>query len=93
MGLNQNVIVSPMEGEALKEAIDKDDEQQLYKVLQQHAEMDCIDLIINNLYDGLKGRSCLHRYHRKRSCVSELFDKHGNFVLIFLTAGRVSVEG
>ncbi len=72
-----------MEGEALKEAIDKDDEQQLYQVLQQHAEMDCIDLIINKLYDGLKGRSCLHRYHRKSSCVCELFDKHGNDVLIF----------
>ncbi len=52
--------------EALKKAIDEDDAQQLYEVLQQHAEMDRIDLIIENLYDGFKGRSCLHMYHRKK---------------------------
>ncbi len=51
---------------ALKTAIDKDDAQQLYEVLQQHAKRGRIDAIIDNLYDGFKGRSCLHRYRRHK---------------------------
>ena len=49
-----------MEGK-LKQAIERDDAQELYEVLQQHAKMGCIDLIIDKLYDGFSGRSCLHR--------------------------------
>jgi hypothetical protein len=52
--------------EAVKQAIDKDDAQLLYEVLQQHAKMGRIDLIIDNLYDGLRGRSCLHWYLRHK---------------------------
>ncbi len=52
--------------EAVKQAIDEDDAQQLYEVLQQHAKMGRIDLIIDKLYDGLRGRTCLHRYQRKK---------------------------
>ncbi len=52
----------PLE-KAVKQAIDEDDAQLLYEVLQQHAKMGRIDLIIDNLYDGLSGCSCLHRYH------------------------------
>jgi hypothetical protein len=48
---------------AVKQAIDEDDAQQLYEVLQQHAKVGRIDLIIDKLYDGFKGCSCLHRYH------------------------------
>ncbi len=51
---------------ALKQAIEKDDPERLYEVLQHHAEMDRIDLIIDNLYDGFKGCSCLHRYRRHK---------------------------
>ncbi len=56
----------------LKQAIEEDGAQRLYEILQQHAKM-CrmeLELIINKLYDGLGGCSCLHRYHRhKPSCV------------------------
>ena len=48
--------------EAVKRAIDEDDAQQLYKVLQQHAKMGRLDSIIDNLHEGFRGRSCLHRY-------------------------------
>ncbi len=56
---------SPLE-KVLKQAIDKDDAQQLYEVLQQHAKMGRIDLIIDKIYDGLSGRSCLHRYRQHK---------------------------
>jgi ankyrin repeat protein len=62
---------SPLE-KAVKQAMNEDDAQQLYEVLQQHAKMGRIDLIIDNLYEGFKGRSCLHRYHRRKtSCVCQ----------------------
>jgi hypothetical protein len=55
---------------ALKTAIEKDDAQQLYEVLQQHAAGG-IDSIVDRVYDGFTGNSCLHRYRRhKPSCVS-----------------------
>ena len=56
---------SPLEI-ALKTAIDKDDAQQLYEVLQQHAKRGRIDLIIDNLYDWFRGRTCLHRYRQHK---------------------------
>jgi hypothetical protein len=58
---------SPLEI-AVKKVIDEDDAQQLYEVLQQHAKMGRIELesIIDKLYDGLRGLSCLHRYHRHK---------------------------
>jgi ankyrin repeat protein len=56
---------SPLE-KAVKQAIEDDDAQQLCEVLQQHAKRGRIDLIIDNLYDGFKGRSCLHRYRRHK---------------------------
>ena len=46
---------------AVKQAIDEDDAQLLYEFLQQHAKMGRIDFIIDKLYDGFSGRSCLHR--------------------------------
>ena len=49
---------------AVKQAIDEDDAQQLSEVLQQNAKMGGIESIIDNLYDGFRGRSCLHRYRR-----------------------------
>ncbi len=52
---------SPLE-EALNKAIDEDDAQQLYEILQKHAKMGRIHLNIDDLYDGFKGCSCLHRY-------------------------------
>ena len=52
--------------EAVKQAIDKDDAQQLYEVLQQHAKTGGIDSIVDKLYDGFKGKSCLHRYRRHK---------------------------
>jgi hypothetical protein len=52
--------------EAVKQAIDKDDAQELYEVLQQHAKGGRTDTIIDKLYDGFKGRSCLHRYRRHK---------------------------
>jgi hypothetical protein len=58
---------------AVKQAIDEDDAQLLYAALQQHAKMGRTDLIIDKLYDGLRGRSCLHRYHRQSICVFEHF--------------------
>ena len=51
---------------AVKQAIDDDDAHQLYEVLQQHAKMGRIDLIIDKVYDGFKGCSCLHRYRRHK---------------------------
>ncbi len=45
--------------DALKQVIDGDDAQQLYELLQQKGP---IDALIDKLYDGLRGRSCLHRY-------------------------------
>jgi signal recognition particle protein len=51
---------------AASRAIDKDDAQQLYEALQQHAKGGRIDLIIDKPYDGFKGRSCLHRYRRHK---------------------------
>ena len=58
--------------QAVKQAIDADDAQQLYEVLQQHAKGGRIDLIIDKVYDGFRGRTCLHRYHRyKPTCVCE----------------------
>ena len=60
---------------ALKQAIDEDDAQQLYEVLQQHAKRGRTDVIIDKLYDGLRGRSCLHRYRvHKYLCVCELLE-------------------
>jgi ankyrin repeat protein len=55
----------PLE-KAASQAIDKDDAQELYEVLQQHAKMGRLDLIIDKLYDGFKGCSCLHRYRRHK---------------------------
>ena len=52
--------------EALKQAIDEDDAQQLYEVLQQHAKGGRTDVILDNLYNELRGRSCLHRYRRNK---------------------------
>ncbi len=55
---------------SVKQAIDEDDAQELYEVLQQHAAGG-IDSIVDRVYDGFKGNSCLHRYRRhKPSCVS-----------------------
>jgi Tfp pilus assembly pilus retraction ATPase PilT len=51
--------------QAVKQAINEDDAQQLYEVLQQHAKRGRIDVIIDKLYEGFLGRSCLHRYHRQ----------------------------
>ncbi len=71
--MNRSVV--PLE-KAMKQAIDEDDAQQLYEVLQQHAKMGRIELesIIDKVYDGLRGRSCLDRYRRhKPSCVCEHF--------------------
>ena len=63
----------PLE-KAVKQAIEEDDAQQLYEVLQQHAKMGRIHLTVDKLYDGLRGRSCLHRYRgHKTSCVCEYF--------------------
>ena len=56
---------SPLE-KAVKQAIEDDDAQQLCEVLQQHAKRGRVDLIIDSLYDGFKGRSCLHRYRRHK---------------------------
>jgi ankyrin repeat protein len=56
---------SPLE-EALNKAIDEDDAQQLYEASQQHAKRGRIDLIIDKLYDGFKGHTCLHRYRRNK---------------------------
>ena len=55
--------------EALKHAIDKDDSQQLYEVLQQNAKQGRIDVILDNLYNELRDRSCLHRYRRNKVVV------------------------
>jgi ankyrin repeat protein len=55
---------SPLE-EALNKAIDEDDAQQLYEALQQHPKWGRID-VIDNLYDGFTGRSCLHWYRRHK---------------------------
>ena len=55
--------------EALKQAIDEDDAQQLYEVLQQHAKGGRTDVILDNLYDKLRGRSRLHRYPRNKVVV------------------------
>jgi hypothetical protein len=51
---------------AASQAIDKDDAQELYEVLQEHAKGGRIDPIIDKLYDGFKGRSCLDRYRRHK---------------------------
>jgi hypothetical protein len=50
----------------VKQAIDADDAQQLYEVLLQNAKRGRIDLVIDNVYDGFRGRTCLHRYHRHK---------------------------
>ncbi len=59
-----NACAMTME-QAVKQAIDKDDAQQLYEVLRQNAKWGRIDSIIDNLYDWFRGCSCLHRYHRQ----------------------------
>jgi hypothetical protein len=51
---------------ALNKAIDEDDEQQLYEVLQQRAKIGRTSLIIDDLYDGLGDLTCLHRYRRRK---------------------------
>ncbi len=56
--------------QAVKQAIDADDAQQLYEVLLQNAKRGRIDLVIDKVYDCFRGRTCLHRYHRhKPTCV------------------------
>jgi hypothetical protein len=59
-----NACAMTME-QAVKQAIDKDDAQQLYEVLRQNAKTGRIDVIIDKLYERFLGRSCLHRYHRQ----------------------------